>query len=460
MEKQQNVIDKIPRDILFQVLDNPYESMIIVDQDGRILFMSKSYEDFIPIPHEEAVGKHLTDVIPNGQLHKVIESGRAKIGATFTVDGQPRVIARIPLKKDGKTIGAYGKLMFWHADKVGELYQRINALHGRLQLFKDTLNEIYRSNYGFDNIIGNSPLIKHAKEIALQSALTDSPVLITGESGTGKEMFAHSIHRASKRRDRPFVSVNCSSIPKELVESELFGYEPGTFTGALRKGKIGKFELAETGTIFLDEIGDMPLNMQVKLMRVLQEKEIEKLGGKPRKIDFRLIAATNRNLEKMMEENTFRNDLYYRLNVVNIRLPPLRVMKEDLPMLVKHFIKEIRQVMPKDVRSISDEAMEIIMRHSWPGNIRELRNMLEGAMIRCKGTQIEAEHLPPGLDKPPCVRLADTSSGDSLREQLDIAEKAIIKDALERAGQNRSKAAKMLGIHRTGIYQKMKKYGL
>ncbi|MBU1156630.1 MAG: sigma 54-interacting transcriptional regulator [Proteobacteria bacterium] len=434
--------------------------MIIVDQDGRILFMSKSYEDFIPIPHEEAVGKHLTDVIPNGQLHKVIESGRAKIGATFTVDGQPRVIARIPLKKDGKTIGAYGKLMFWHADKVGELYQRINALHGRLQLFKDTLNEIYRSNYGFDNIIGNSPLIKHAKEIALQSALTDSPVLITGESGTGKEMFAHSIHRASKRRDRPFVSVNCSSIPKELVESELFGYEPGTFTGALRKGKIGKFELAETGTIFLDEIGDMPLNMQVKLMRVLQEKEIEKLGGKPRKIDFRLIAATNRNLEKMMEENTFRNDLYYRLNVVNIRLPPLRVMKEDLPMLVKHFIKEIRQVMPKDVRSISDEAMEIIMRHSWPGNIRELRNMLEGAMIRCKGTQIEAEHLPPGLDKPPCVRLADTSSGDSLREQLDIAEKAIIKDALERAGQNRSKAAKMLGIHRTGIYQKMKKYGL
>ncbi|MBU4564106.1 MAG: sigma 54-interacting transcriptional regulator [Desulfarculus sp.] len=460
MEKQQNVIDKIPRDILFQVLDNPYESMIIVDQDGRILFMSKSYEDFIPIPHEEAVGKHLTDVIPNGQLHKVIESGRAKIGATFTVDGQPRVIARIPLKKDGKTIGAYGKLMFWHADKVGELYQRINALHGRLQLFKDTLNEIYRSNYGFDNIIGNSPLIKHAKEIALQSALTDSPVLITGESGTGKEMFAHSIHRASKRRDRPFVSVNCSSIPKELVESELFGYEPGTFTGALRKGKIGKFELAETGTIFLDEIGDMPLNMQVKLMRVLQEKEIEKLGGKPRKIDFRLIAATNRNLEKMMEENTFRNDLYYRLNVVNIRLPPLRVMKEDLSMLVKHFIKEIRQVMPKEVRSISDEAMEIIMRHSWPGNIRELRNMLEGAMIRCRGTRIEAAHLPPGLDKPPCVRLAETISGDSLREQLDKAEKAIIKDALERAGENRSKASKMLGIHRTGLYQKMKKYGL
>lgn len=460
MEKQQNVIDKIPRDILFQVLDNPYESMIIVDQDGRILFMSKSYEDFIPIPHEEAVGKHLTDVIPNGQLHKVIESGRAKIGATFTVDGQPRVIARIPLKKDGKTIGAYGKLMFWHADKVGELYQRINALHGRLQLFKDTLNEIYRSNYGFDNIIGNSPLIKHAKEIALQSALTDSPVLITGESGTGKEMFAHSIHRASKRRDRPFVSVNCSSIPKELVESELFGYEPGTFTGALRKGKIGKFELAETGTIFLDEIGDMPLNMQVKLMRVLQEKEIEKLGGKPRKIDFRLIAATNRNLEKMMEENTFRNDLYYRLNVVNIRLPPLRVMKEDLTMLVKHFIKEIRQVMPKEVRSISDEAMEIITRHSWPGNIRELRNMLEGAMIRCKGTRIEASHLPPGLDKPPCVRLAETVSGDSLREQLDKAEKAIIKDALDRSGQNRSKASKMLGIHRTGLYQKMKKYGL
>jgi len=393
-------------------------------------------------------------------LHKVIESGRAKIGATFTVDGQPRVIARIPLKKDGKTIGAYGKLMFWHADKVGELYQRINALHGRLQLFKDTLNEIYRSNYGFDNIIGNSPLIKHAKEIALQSALTDSPVLITGESGTGKEMFAHSIHRASKRRDRPFVSVNCSSIPKELVESELFGYEPGTFTGALRKGKIGKFELAETGTIFLDEIGDMPLNMQVKLMRVLQEKEIEKLGGKPRKIDFRLIAATNRNLEKMMEENTFRNDLYYRLNVVNIRLPPLRVMKEDLSMLVKHFIKEIRQVMPKEVRSISDEAMEIIMRHSWPGNIRELRNMLEGAMIRCRGTRIEAAHLPPGLDKPPCVRLAETISGDSLREQLDKAEKAIIKDALERAGENRSKASKMLGIHRTGLYQKMKKYGL
>ncbi|MCB2190006.1 MAG: sigma 54-interacting transcriptional regulator [Deltaproteobacteria bacterium] len=434
--------------------------MIIVDQDGRILFISKSYEDFIPIPHEEAVGKHLTDVIPNGQLHTVIETGRAKIGATFTVSGQPRVIARIPLKKDGKTIGAYGKLMFWHADKVGELYQRINALRGKIQLFKDTLNAIYKSNYGFDNIIGNSPLIKHAKELALQSALADSPVLITGESGTGKEMYAHSIHRASKRRDKPFVSVNCSSIPKDLVESELFGYEPGTFTGALRKGKIGKFELAETGTIFLDEIGDMPLNMQVKLMRVLQEKEIEKLGGKPRKVDFRLIAATNRDLEQMMEDNTFRHDLYYRLNVVNIRLPPLRVMKDDLPMLVNHFIKEIRQVMPKDVSSISDEAMEIITKHSWPGNIRELRNMLEGAMIRCKGAQINVEHLPPGLGKPACVKLSDTTSGYTLREQMENAEKAIIREALEKAGQNRTKAAKMLGIHRTGLYQKMKKYNL
>ena len=458
MEKQQNVIDKIPRDILFQVLDNPYESMIIIDQEGRILFMSKSYEDFIPIPHEDVVGKHLTDVIPKGKLHEVVKSGKAKIGATFTVDGQPRVIARIPLKKGGKIIGAYGKLMFWHADKVGELYQRINSLRGEIQLFKDTLSQIYKSNYGFENIIGNSPLIKHAKEIALQAALTNSPVLITGESGTGKEMFAHSIHRASKRRDRPFVSVNCSSIPKELVESELFGYEPGTFTGALRKGKIGKFELAETGTIFLDEIGDMPLTMQVKLMRVLQEKEIEKLGGKPRKIDFRLIAATNRNLEKMMEDNTFRNDLYYRLNVVNIRLPPLRIMKDDLPMLANHFIKEIRQVMPKDVRSISEEAMGIISRHCWPGNIRELRNMLEGAMIRCKGTQIETDHLPPGLDTPSQTIRPDITSGSTLREQIEQAEKAIIEQALRMADYNRSKTAQLLGIHRTGLYQKMKKY--
>ncbi|MBU1276623.1 MAG: sigma 54-interacting transcriptional regulator [Proteobacteria bacterium] len=460
MKNENEIIDQIPRDILFQVLDNPYESMIIVNKEGRILFISKSYEDFISVSPEEAIGKHLTEVIPKGQLHTVVESGRAKIGATFTVEGQPRVIARIPLKMNGEVIGAYGKLMFWHTDKLGELYKKIKSLQGEIKLFKDTLNQIYKSNYGFENIIGNSPLIQHAKEIALQAALTDSPVLITGESGTGKEMYAHSIHRASKRRDNPFVSVNCSSIPKELVESELFGYEPGTFTGALKNGKIGKFELAETGTIFLDEIGDMPLNMQVKLMRVLQEKEIEKLGGKPKRIDFRLIAATNRNLEEMMEKKTFRHDLYYRLNVVNICLPPLRIMKEDLPVLVNHFIKEIRQVMPKDVRSISQESMGVLIGHSWPGNIRELRNLIEGAMIRCKDTQIEIDHLPPGLGNPSWVRLADTASGITLRGQMEKAEKAIIKETLKIAGQNRSKASKILGIHRTGLYQKMKKYGM
>ncbi|MCP4683401.1 MAG: AAA family ATPase [Desulfobacterales bacterium] len=397
--------------------------------------------------------------MPDTRVHKVLETGRAEIGKTMVIDGKQRIVARIPLKHNDRTIGAVGKVMFWHTDQLEELYKLVSNLEGKIEKYKDELNQIYGNRYSFDNIIGNSGLIRHAKELALDAAKVLSPVLITGESGTGKELFAHAIHQASKRKHQPFIRINCACIPQDLIESELFGYEPGSFTGANKKGKIGKFEQADKGTIFLDEIGDMPYSLQMKLMRVLQEKEIEKIGGKPKQIDFRLITATNRDLESMMRKGKFRLDLYYRINVININLPPLEKLKEDVPLLVHHFIDELKNTMPKDVTSVSDHAMAALQNHSWPGNIRELRNVIERSLISCKGSRIEFNDLPPTLGDKNIPVSKDVPLAP-LKERLGIAEKQIISETLKQSGNNRTIAAKILGIHRTGLHNKIKKYGL
>jgi transcriptional regulator with PAS, ATPase and Fis domain len=463
MENQHyELIDNIPREILFQMLDNPAESLIVVDRKGCILFMSKIYEQIASMSVSEAIGRHVTEVSPNTRIHKVLTTGKSEIGEPFFLKGKLRIVARVPIKKDGEIIGAYGKLLFWHTAKFNALHDQLSRLKGEIKNYKDEISQIYTSRYSFKNIIGESYLLRMAKDQALQVSNTDSTVLITGESGTGKELFAHSIHQSSKRGAHPFIGVNCSCIPRELAESELFGYEGGSFTGARKKGKLGKFELADKGTLFLDEIGDMPLNVQVKLLRVLQEKQIEKVGGKPKNIDCRIIAATNRNLEELMKEGKFRPDLYYRLNVANIRVPSLREMKSDIPFLVHYFLAKLTQVIPKNITSISSEAMEALTRYSWPGNIRELENLLEGAIIFCKGNQIELDLLPsrfkiePGLS----IILKSLDSDLTLKEQLQILEKKIIERTLRVANNERTTTSKILGIHRSGLQKKIKKYNI
>ena len=454
------LLENIPEDLLFSLLDNAYESLILVDAQGIVRFMSQSNEGYSDISVKNSLGRHIQEIRPDTKMTRVLETGRAEIGRSMLVNKNKRIVARIPLFKDNRLIGVMGKMMFTSPDKLKQLYERIDCLKNQIDYYKDVLHQSYATQYTFDNIIGNSKAILKCKALARKAAQSDASVLITGESGTGKELFAHAIHQISQRSKSNFVRVNCASIPSELIESELFGYEAGAFTGASKKGKAGKFELANHGTIFLDEIGDMPPLLQVKLMRVLQEKEVERLGGKPQKIDFRVISATNCDLNKMVSDKTFRLDLYYRLNVFVITLPSLRDIKEDIPEIFNHFLDKLSRGNRREPPTVSPEAMVALQSYSWPGNLRELRNIADRSIILCNDNAIELKDLPISLQEKADTCQPMEEMGDSLKSIMESTEKRAILNALKKADNNREKASALLKIHRTGLYQKMKKYNI
>ncbi len=458
---EKSLLENIPKDLHLSLLDNPYESLILIDMNGNVQFLSRVYEKAFGIKIADAIGKPLIEIHPGTKLLKVLKTGRAEIGRSMVINDRRRIVSRIPLKKGGELIGAVGKLMSMYPEKLKGLYDKIANLENHLSYYRKELLQKFGSRYNFESIIGESEPIQQAKELSWHAAQVNSAVLITGESGTGKELFSHAIHQASSRAENPFISVNCSTIPKELIESELFGYEPGSFTGARIKGKIGKFELAHKGTIFLDEIGDMSLNMQVKLLRVLQEKEIEKIGASTtKKINFRVISATNRDVDDLVKKELFRLDLFYRINVITVDLPPLRNMKEDIPLLAYHFLTELNRDLKKNITSISDESLALMKKYSWPGNVRELRNVIERALIVCNCSQIEVEDLPSVFRELLVPSLVENNTLPLLRDLLEMTEKKAIAEVLKLAGYNKMRASKLLGIHRTGLYQKMKKYNL
>jgi transcriptional regulator with PAS, ATPase and Fis domain len=306
--------------------------------------------------------------------------------------------------------------------------------------------------------VGKSEVLLSLKEEAYKAANTNFPILITGESGTGKEMFAQAIHNASPRRLYPLIKINCAAIPKELLESELFGYEKGAFTGASPDGKPGKLELADRGTVFLDEIGDLPLEMQPKLLRVLEEKELEHIGGTSTvKSDFRLITASNQNLEEMVEKGKFRKDLSYRLNVIRLRIPPLRERKDDVIPIATHLLKDMADDSPFSEIKVERQTEEALMNYDWPGNIRELFNVLsrvtcflEKDTIRIYDLPLFLRHVQKAFSPP--------TSNVSLNKTVFTAEREAILNALASANNNKTEAAALLGIHRTLLYKKMKKY--
>ena len=454
----------IEKELLEALLDNPYECLILIDRQGIVRYMSKANKGIYTTDPADAVGRHIKEINPKSKLIRVLETGKAEIGKSMVLNRRERVVARFPIFHEGELVGVAGKLMFLHPDKLMQLYERINSLKGRIDFYKQELHRTYGASYGFNNIIGQSKPIRQAIELGKKAAASNSQVLIQGESGTGKELFAHAIHQASSRCDQSFVSVNCASIPNELFESEFFGYEPGAFTGANRKGKVGKFEIAHKGTIFLDEIGDMPLNLQIKLLRVLQEKEIEPIGsGKPKKVDFRLVSATHQDIETLMGEKKFRLDLYYRINLITIRLPALRQIKTDIPLLVNQFLEDLGR--QRTMFKISDGAMATLMAYSWPGNVRELKNVVERATIVCKGQYIRSSDLPLAMQDNPVTPPSSSSemtidAFPDLKTLMEETEKKALVDALKLAGGKRARAAEILKIHRTGLYQKMKKYKL
>ncbi|GAU76997.1 sigma 54-interacting transcriptional regulator [Fusibacter sp. 3D3] len=443
--------------ILKSILELAYDGILVVDLKGNITMISNAYKRFLGLEDDEVIGKHVTQVIPNTRMHIVAQTGVPEINDFQEIRGDYMVATRIPYYVDGKQAGAIGKVIFRNVSELHNINKKYTRIEQELRNLRSEISSIHKAKYTFEQIITSNDQMNKLKHQAKKIAHTKSNVLIQGESGTGKELFAHAIHQASNRHDMPFISVNCAAIPEQLLESELFGYEKGAFTGADKNGRIGKFELADLGTIFLDEIGDMPLQMQAKILRVLQEGEVERVGSnRPKQIDVRVIAATNRNLKEMVEAKQFREDLYYRLNVINLTIPPLRDRKEDVMLLSKHFIDQLNQQDHGKVRGVSEKAQFLLSNYQWQGNIRELRNIIERAYNIMEGDDfIQPYHLPAFLKT---TELDYT--GEPLKQMMEIYEKKILLERLIYFKGNKTKTAEDLGISRMALHTKLEKYDL
>lgn len=436
--------------------------MILIDKETRIRMINKVFADFLGYPREELIGRKCYDVDKNTRFPYVFKTKKAEIAWKHRFEnGHTAIVHRIPvLDENGEVMYGFGMVLFQDVEEFREIIERNRLLETELRHYKSQLKEIHGAKYSWENIVGSSEKMLQAKYMARKAAQTNSNVLLMGESGTGKELFAHAIHNGSGRSYSPFVKVNCAAIPSELLESELFGYEEGAFTGAKKGGKIGKFELASGGSIFLDEIGDMPLKMQAKLLRVIQEKEIERIGSnKPIKVDIRIIAATNKDLKKLVEEGSFREDLYYRLNVMTIEIPPLRERHGDIEELAAMLLKKLSNQLGKYVSSISSKAMEHLKSYSWPGNVRELENVLERAINLTDSDTILPVHLPIYITQQGIKRNID-SPIRPLNDLIEDVEKQAIISCLEYTEGNKLKAAKLLNISRSSLYDKMERYGI
>ena len=444
---------------LESVIESLFEGIVVVNNEGIITMINRAYGDFLNIAPQEAIGRPATEVIPNTRMHLVAKSHKAEIGDIQRIGENNVVVTRIPIIKDGQIIGAVGKVLFKDVKDLRTMANRLNELQSELEYYKEELRKTFGGKYSLENIVSSSEKMKQLKITAAKVAKGSSTVLILGESGTGKELFAHAIHNASTRQNGPFIKVNCAAIPENLLESELFGYEDGAFTGTKKGGKAGKFELANGGSIFLDEIGDMTMVLQVKLLRVLQEREIERLGGtKTSNVDIRVIAATNRDLEQLVKEGSFRYDLYYRLNIISLNIPPLRERYEDIPLLCNVLLQKINSTINSSVSGISPAVMKLFTEYRWPGNVRELENVLERAVNLIDDEEfIILEHLPPTLKKSYKAKEELSSDIYSIREN---AERQAICKALEAMDGNKSKAAQLLGLHRSGFYKRLKKYNI
>ncbi|MBU3190469.1 sigma 54-interacting transcriptional regulator [Clostridium bowmanii] len=455
---KEDDLDKIHLEILDTMLNTVNEWVVVVNEKGIITMMSKAYKEFINM--EDVEGKHVTEVIENTRMHIVVQTGIPEIGEIQEIRGNRMVAMRIPIIKEGKVVGAVGKVMFKDMSNFHSISKKLVNLEREIEYYKNELGKERRAKYSFEDIIGSSQEIHKVKTMAARVAKTDSNVLIYGESGTGKELFAHAIHSASKRAAAPFIKVNCAAIPAQLLESELFGYEEGAFTGAKKGGKKGKFELANNGTILLDEIGYMPMDMQVKLLRVIQEKEIERVGGNVVKnIDFRIIASTNKNLEESIKHLEFREDLFYRLDVMKITIPPLRERREDIIDLSNFLMKKVASKLGIYAEGISKDAMNYLHNYNWPGNIRELENVIERALnLMDSELSITTEQLPDRISKNE-KKYFDRGTSD-LKEIIEVVEKEIIAEKLKINSGNKNKTAKQLGISRVGLYKKIEKYNL
>jgi len=443
------------------IFNNQYESIIIVNKKGKIEYIDRLSEKVFKVPHGQAVGRDIKEIIPNSELPNIVLTGKHDIGKTLSVLGRQRIISRFPLVSNGQIIGAFGRVLLHSLDELERVREEAKILRTKVIDAEEKMIDRHQATYTFDHILGKSPLIVQAKEFAKKIADSDRDVLIYGESGSGKELFAHAIHNESRRRSKPFVKVNCPAIPIDIAESELFGYERGAFTGADRAGKAGKFEQAQGGTIFLDEIGSLPMSIQAKLLRVIQEREMERLGSqKLIRLDMRLIAVSNTNLKKMAKQGKFRDDFLFRLSKAILQIPPLRDRPEDIPVYLNTYLRVLNKSIGTRVKSIANDARKCLMTYSWPGNVRELINVLEQSLFKVgMEKELTLGHLPDDV-KQQKYSLPAMTAHASLKTQVEQLEKDIILKALQDFSGNKRKTAQQLGIQRSALYIKLKKYGL
>lgn len=449
-------------DIIHHILSDPYDAMAVVDARERLAFISPVHEKFFGLQSGEAIGKNVRDVIENTRLHLAVRTGIAEVGQVHKMKGKDRVVSRHPIRRDGEIVGAIGRIMFKGPQQLEAMTRRINALEQEIETYKAKVSIDTNGSDYLDAIVGESFAIRAVKEQIRKIAPLDIPVLIQGESGTGKELVAQALHMLSPRNSGRMVTVNAAALPDSLVESELFGYEPGSFTGADKKGRAGKFELADKGTIFLDEIGDMPLEVQSKLLRVLQDRMVERVGGeKPKRVDFRLFSATNRDLEAFIEQDKFRLDLFYRISPVVIAIPSLEERIEDIPLLLQHFVSELAKQYGRPTPEIELNVAPFLMEQTWPGNIRQLRHKVERAMVFAEGNVLKIDDFSedgkpgPRGDMAKETVVAPSTGGTNLKTALEALEDQLIHDAIIRFKGNKKKAAEHLGVSRSYLYKKL-----
>ena len=440
------------------LLETVHDAISMVDSQGIITYVNSAYERIRGIKKEEIIGKSIFQIYPESYLAKALKENKAFLEVlTEKEDGTKLISSISPVIVDDELKGAVA--VSKELNQIQRLAEKLQKAMAKAEYLEEELIRKQKLDKSFEIIIGNSGPLQEALSIASKASQTSATVLIRGESGTGKEMVATAIHYASKRKNHPFIRVNCAAIPTNLLESELFGYEAGAFTGA-NKQKPGRFELAHQGTIFLDEVGDMSLNMQAKLLRVIQEREFERIGGiKSLQVSVRIIAATNRNLEEMLVKGEFREDLYYRLNVIPVCLPSLRERRSDIPLLAEFFLKKISQNIDKQIGYITPEAMECLVSYRWPGNIRELENIIERSCILAEKGFIQPSDLPSYVSQK-----TEQNNHSLINTQLGIAtmeeyEKTIIGFALEKY-KTFNQTGKALGITHKTVAAKARKYGL
>ncbi len=458
-EERPAVLEEKFVENVFRIFDHMPIGINFVDENGKVIRLNKAMLDYFKFTHD-VEGKHICEIEPTSRLPIVLQTRKAEFGQRHRfADGREAIVHRIPVIDNGKLIGALGIILFGDVQDVYLLAERNRLLLNKLAHYEKEKSP-YQAKYGLHDILGDSDDTRACKEQVRRIARSNSNVLIIGESGVGKELFAHAIHLESPRKDAPFVRLNCAAIPETLLESELFGYVEGSFTGAKKGGQAGKFELAEGGTLFLDEIGDMPYAMQAKLLRVLQEREFERVGGKEIiRVNVRVLSATNADLESLVQTGGFRRDLFYRLNVLSLKIGPLRERREDIPNLVYHFLGQIYQE-NGCYATVSQDCLAALARYSWPGNIRELRNVVEKIALEAEGRVSRLEDIPAYIRRNLGSASVAVDKSKGLRALLAQVEADSIRQALEQCGGCKTQAAAWLQIPKMRLYRKLKQFKL